>query len=233
MPYTILLVDDDRTSLYEYREMLETEFRVLTADSGEKALSHLKKTNIVDLVLMDIKMPGMGGINALTEIKKEYPDIFVIMLTGYAEKENIINSLKGNADDFLEKPVRYETLFSSIRRLLKRKEYDREGTVNKLKYIIEKNFHKDINLKKIADIVCLTPKYVSRLFREKTGITFNAYKLNLRISEAKRLLTETEQNINEISWNVGYQNAESFIRIFKKMTGCTPVRYREKPAKRE
>jgi len=226
VPYTLLLVDDDKTSLYEYREMLQTEYKVRTADSGEKAIEMIKKTNIIDLVLLDIKMEGMSGIEALKEIKAINPDVFVIMMTGYSRKDNIIQSLKGHADDFLEKPAHYSVLFESIKNLLDQKERNQEGTVDKLKYIISKNYHKDLDLKKISDIVCLSPKYISRLFKEQTGVTFNQYKLKLRIEEARRLLLETEQNINEISWNVGYHNVESFIRIFKKMEGCTPGEYR-------
>ena len=72
------------------------------------------------------------------------------------------------------------------------------------------------------------PKYISRLFKEKAGIGFRKYKLKVKIDKAKELLITTDDNINEISYKIGYLNIESFITSFKKLTGCTPTEYRHK-----
>jgi two-component system response regulator YesN len=228
MGYTILIVDDDREFRSEFRDILEEYYEVLEASHGEEALQIMKKPNIVDLVVLDIKMPGPQGTEVLKEIKKINPSVYIIMLTGYGSKETIIESLRGNADDFLEKPVRVETALKTIKKFLDKKQSDINGVIEKIKYFIEKNYNKNISLREASDIVYLSPKYISRLFKESTGMGFNEYKLHLRIDKAKQLLQTTDLHVNEISYKTGYLNVESFIRIFKKLTGTTPNNYRQK-----
>jgi two-component system response regulator YesN len=228
MPYIILLVDDDRIFRSEFREVLEDKYEVLEAANGEQALEILNQPNIVDLVILDIKMPGMQGTEVLNKIKANNPTILIIMLTGYGTKEIIIESLRAHADDFMEKPLQIQTALQRIKRLLSTKQRYVTGVIDKIKYAIEKNFHKNISLKQAAEIVCLSPKYISRIFKEHTGVGFNEYKLELKVKRAKELLSTTELNVNQISDRIGYMNVESFIRIFKRITGCTPTGYRNR-----
>jgi two-component system, response regulator YesN len=228
MPYTILIVDDDRIFRSEFREVLEDKYEVLEAAGGEQALEILNQPNIVDLVLLDIKMPGMQGTEVLSKIKSISPSVLIVMLTGYGTKEIIIESLRAHADDFLEKPLQIQSALQRIKKLLGTKQKYVAGVINKIKYAIEKNFHKNISLKQASEIVCLSPKYISRIFKEHTGVGFNEYKLELKVTRAKELLQGTDLNINQISDRIGYMNVESFIRIFKRITGYTPTSYRNK-----
>ncbi|MEJ2664895.1 MAG: response regulator [Spirochaetia bacterium] len=228
MPYTILIVDDDRIFRSEFREVLEDKYEVLEAAGGEQALEILSQPNIVDLVLLDIKMPGMQGTEVLSKIKSISPSVLIVMLTGYGTKEIIIESLRSHADDFLEKPLQIQSALQRINKLLGTKQKYVAGVINKIKYAIEKNFHKNISLKQASEIVCLSPKYISRIFKEHTGVGFNEYKLELKVTRAKELLQGTDLNINQISDRIGYMNVESFIRIFKRITGYTPTSYRNK-----
>ena len=131
-------------------------------------------------------------------------------------------------DDFLEKPLQIQSALQRIKKLLGTKQKYVTGVINKIKYAIEKNFHKNISLKQASEIVCLSPKYISRIFKEHTGVGFNEYKLELKVTRAKELLQGTDLNINQISDRIGYMNVESFIRIFKRITGYTPTSYRNK-----
>jgi len=228
MPYTILIVDDDRIFRSEFREVLEDKYEVFEAAGGEQALEILSQPNIVDLVLLDIKMPGMQGTEVLSKIKSISPSVLIVMLTGYGTKEIIIESLRAHADDFLEKPLQIQSALQRIKKLLGTKQKYVAGVINKIKYAIEKNFHKNISLKQASEIVCLSPKYISRIFKEHTGVGFNEYKLELKVTRAKELLQGTDLNINQISDRIGYMNVESFIRIFKRITGYTPTSYRNK-----
>lgn len=84
----------------------------------------------------------------------------------------------------------------------------------------------DLSLKEVADLFFLNPAYLSRLFKEKTGMTFSDYLAELRISCAKDLLNTTSQSILVIAQAVGYQEANSFSRLFKKRTGMSPQKFR-------
>lgn len=91
---------------------------------------------------------------------------------------------------------------------------------------IEKKYMDDINIKKIADIVYLSPNYISVLFKQMTGITIIDYLTKTRMENAKILLKETDFRILEIAEMVGFQDASYFSKVFKKYTGIYPQKYR-------
>ncbi len=231
MPYSILLVDDNKAFREEFRDCFY-EYRIIEASNGEEALDILNKPNVIDLVILDVKMPGMSGTKILKKMKEPNPDLLIIIQTGYSTKDVIIESLKGHADDYLEKPINIEKTRETIKNLLNAKEKGGEKSLenidNKLEYVknfIQRNYDKKISLEDVAEEVFLSPKYLSRIFKENTGTGFNEYKLEIKISKAKEMLTSKNFDINQISERLGYQNAESFIKIFKKNTGLTPTEY--------
>lgn len=234
MPYNILLVDDDAEFREEFGECLE-DYRVIPAADGREALEILRRPNEIDLVLLDVKMPGPDGTQILPLIKEMSPDLPVVILTAYSTKDTAIKALKGNADDYLEKPIDIDRTERIIRELILARGAldetfadDAEGRIERVKSFLGRNYHKKVSLEDAAELVCLSPKYLSRLFREKTGSGFSEYRLSLKIDKAKELLEESGATINQISYDLGYRNMESFIRIFKKFTGLTPTEYRRR-----
>lgn len=85
-----------------------------TAINGNDLIEKLKEDSIVDLILMDIEMPAMNGIEATEEIKKRYPQIKIVMLTVFDNDENIFNSIKAGADGYLLKETEPKTLYNGI-----------------------------------------------------------------------------------------------------------------------
>ena len=111
----VLLVDDETSFLEVMTKRLEKrELAVLTAESGEAALKALAEDSHVDVVILDVKMPGMDGIETLAEIKKEHPLVEVIMLTGHATVENAIQGMKKGAHDYLMKPCDIDLLCAKV-----------------------------------------------------------------------------------------------------------------------
>lgn len=230
MPNTVLIVDDDRAFRSEFREILEDDYDVVEAADGEEAIAIIEKPNLIDLAILDVRMPGIRGTEVLKRLKQLQPGLLIVIFTGYGSKDVILESLRIHADDFLEKPIKIEATLQRIKQLLDGKQDEVRGVIEKLKYFLEKNFHKDMSLKEASGVVCLSPKYVSRIFKEMTGTGFNEYKLMLKMNKAKELLGSRACNINEIAYKTGYHNVESFVRKFKAVTGCTPTEYRKKIA---
>ncbi len=85
-----------------------------TAQNGKDLLRQLETDSVVDLILMDIEMPEMNGIEATAEVKKRYPQIKIVMLTVFDNDENIFNSIKAGADGYLLKEVDPQTLYNGI-----------------------------------------------------------------------------------------------------------------------
>lgn len=95
---------------------------------------------------------------------------------------------------------------------------------------LDRHYGEDINLNIVADKLNLTSGYLSSTFKEKTGINFSEYLNTLRIERAKALLTNLDLRIQDIALQVGYQNVNSFIRMFKRSSGLTPGEYRKRHA---
>jgi DNA-binding NtrC family response regulator len=117
-----LLVVDDEVEFLEtlVKRMKRRIENVSGANSAEEALAFLEK-NPVDVVVLDVKMPGMDGIDALREIKKRYPLVEVVMLTGHASTEVAIEGMELGAFDYLMKPVRIDDLVYKIQDASKKK----------------------------------------------------------------------------------------------------------------
>ena len=126
IPIRLLIVDDEA----DFVEMLslrleEAGEKVVPAYNGRESLEVLKKLEI-DVVILDIKMPGMDGIQTLKEIKKSFPLVEVIMLTGHATTETAVEGMKMGAFDYLLKPTDFHDLLEKLENARKRKDEQEE-----------------------------------------------------------------------------------------------------------
>lgn len=234
----ILLVDDDKIFRSEFKNSLE-EYDITEASTAEEALGFLRRPNDIDLVILDVMLPDSRGTDVLAEIKRLAPDTGIIILTGYSSEETAIDALRGHADEYLDKQCGIRKIKETIEKVLEAKGdqpdlecADTKGKIERVKRFIQKNLHKRITLKDAALAVCLSPKYLSRIFKEKTGTGLTRYRLRMRMEEAKRLLATTGYTVNQIADMSGYGHAEPFIRQFKKIAGFRPTEYRKKKRRR-
>lgn len=115
---SILVVDDEDALRTVLSSELESEgYIVATAGDGDEAISTLQG-KLFDLVLLDIKMPRVDGFEVLRFVKERYPATKVIMLTGFADLKNAIESKKLGAEDFVSKPYDLVDLLTTIERVL-------------------------------------------------------------------------------------------------------------------
>jgi len=116
---TILIVDDEAIIRDLCARALK-DYQVLEAKNGEEALKFFERGGI-DVILTDIMMPKLNGIELLKRVKELDPTLVVIVMTGYAEKEVILNALKEDADDFIPKPLNLLQLKTSVQKALEKK----------------------------------------------------------------------------------------------------------------
>ena len=110
----VLLVDDEEKFLDVLSQRLGTRgIDAVTATSGEEALVKIKNKNF-DVIILDVIMPGIGGIEALKRIRQENPEVQIIMLTGKSSIEKAVTAIKEGAIDFLEKPADIDKLLEKI-----------------------------------------------------------------------------------------------------------------------
>ncbi|MDZ7698004.1 MAG: response regulator [Deltaproteobacteria bacterium] len=118
----MMLVDDEERFLSTTEKLLLRKgYDVLTATSGTEALEKLRTHNM-HVVILDVKMPGMDGIETLKAIKREYPLVEVIMLTGHATVDSAVEGLKAGATDYLMKPTDVEDLIQKAEEAFAKRE---------------------------------------------------------------------------------------------------------------
>jgi len=120
----VMLVDDEVDFLSSMRSALERRnMNVTIAESGAQALERLKDAPI-DIAVIDVKMPGMDGLELLKRIKKELPDVKAILLSGHPSVSAALEGIKHGASEYLEKPPEVESLVATIRRLSRQRQED-------------------------------------------------------------------------------------------------------------
>ena len=118
MAYTILVVDDEDNMRWVLNRALEQAgYEVLTANRGDKALQSFARHRI-DLVLLDLKMPGMDGLGVLRELRQRSPDVPILLLTAFASVPTAVGAFQAGATDYIRKPFDIENLLTLIARYL-------------------------------------------------------------------------------------------------------------------
>ncbi|MFT6167731.1 MAG: DNA-binding NtrC family response regulator [Vicingaceae bacterium] len=137
---TILVVDDDRPIRSTLKEILEFEkFKVEDAEDGQMAIDKIQKNNY-DLILCDIKMPKMDGIEVLQKIQELKPEIPVVMISGHGDIETAVGAIKLGAFDFIAKPLDLNRLLVTVRNAL-----DRHDLVEETKQLRKKVYKSKLN----------------------------------------------------------------------------------------
>jgi two-component system nitrogen regulation response regulator NtrX len=129
MSKKILVIDDETSILDSLAGILSDEgFTPICVNTAEKGLKQLK-TEAVDLVLLDIWMPGMDGLEALKQIKENYPELQVIMISGHGTIETAVQATKIGAYDFIEKPLSYDKIILAIKNGLRFSRLETENLI--------------------------------------------------------------------------------------------------------
>ncbi len=190
----ILIVDDEESILKSLKGILEDEgYKVSLARNGKEALEILNK-RLHDLVLLDIWMPEMDGIEVLSVIKKRFPDIQVIMISGHGTIETAVKATKLGAFDFIEKPLSLEKVVLSVRNALDLSRLSIENRVlresSKAKDRLLGNSKEMQSLKKQIDLVAPTDSWVLIRGENGTGKELVARAIHRKSKRANRPLID-------------------------------------------
>lgn len=213
---------EEREKVKFYAE-LEQKFLTNIREGSQEAMNNLialldlmsnyglteKKNKIIELYVMASHIARYEGKN-----EGEY--------TNYMELgRQLFNIEPENINAWACRSIRY--IVNSVRELQNSNSFQ---DIRKVLHYIDNHYDEDIMLEEVASILSLSPQYFSRIFREKTGITFVDYLTRLRIKKAKEWLSYSESNIQEVCFKVGYKDPNYFTRVFKKTVGVTPKQYK-------
>ena len=237
-----MLVEDEPLllrSLERHISSIDLGFKVIAkAQNGQEALDFLKKAEM-HLVISDIIMPLMSGLDLLTQINRYYPNIAVVLLSGYADFNFAQHALRESALDYILKPITREKIENIL--LKAKAELSRhyqlvedetlsgqtaEQTMEYVRAYIRKHYNEQIDLSVLASKLGISSAYLTKLFNKYEKCSPIKYITDLRIVEAKHLLYNTTLTIKEISERLGYQNQFYFSRVFRKINKASPSEFR-------
>ena len=253
--WKVLIVEDERHAREYVKEIVNWEDQGFTligeVSNGLDALKFMDRHE-PDLIISDIIMPHMDGVELLKTLRLRGYDGIFIMLTCIDEFEYARQAVEGGASSYMLKlsmgpDLLQEKLEKANRELWKRERLRRlnqiapdvnrfaeehrtdHTEINKILSYIRKNFQLSITLQSMSEYVNLTPSYLSDLFKKKTGETLIHYLHRVRVGEAQMLLTSTTLSIEQIANLVGFEDVNYFIRVFKRINEVTPAAYRGHP----
>lgn len=248
----ILIVEDDPDMQLYVKNILSDKFRILTANNGREGFEKAVKT-IPDLIISDIMMPVKDGTELAKDLKNDNKTshIPVILLTSLHEESQVVKGYETGVDDYITKPFSASILKARIENilLLRKRSWEqyrqsenledytgklsdnprKQEFLNKVNEIILSNIeNSSFGINDLADQLNMS---VNQLFRKvKNLLDTTPYNLivQVRMTQAARLIRETDYNISEITFLVGYQELSNFSRSFKKFYNISPREYQTK-----
>lgn len=231
----VLVVDDEPGTLDMHSRVVQAHSasnRVLKARNGKEALE-LLQSEIVDLVLLDLQMPDMDGFEVLEAMRvmDSTRRIPVIVVTGKVLSEAEMERLNQGVAAILAKGLfsMEETIdhISSALENKRRISGEAKRLVRLAMVYLHNHYSEAISRRDIAKHIGITEDHLTYCFRQELGITPILYLQRYRINQAKHLLKDSDQNITEIAFNVGFSDSGYFSRIFRRETGVSPEKFRQ------
>jgi len=243
----ILVVDDQKPERDGIiRQIHKNNFRlnVAEAENGVKALTHIRE-NPVDILITDIRMPFMDGLELAQKAKEIHPDVTVIIYSAYGEFEYARKAIDIHVESYLLKPLKVAEFVNVMTKAIARfenlhpkpqiqdeaKVLPLEGSrkvTREVTQLIRSQYMQDIHLDMLARQVNLTPSYLSQLFKKETGSGIAKFINTVRLDEARKMLLGTNMRVSEICLAAGYTDLSYFCSLFRNMYGATPAQYRER-----
>ena len=254
--YMKLLIADDEKLTREglkngiaWEELGIDEIRL--AHDGRDAL-RIAETFLPDIVLTDVRMPHMDGIEMAKALKERFPELSVIFMSGYSDREYLKAAIRLRAVSYVEKPIHLNEVSAAVaaaakecgeREILHRIEAaspelndtpvpvprETDSThVDLIRSYVKAHYSDTaLSIKAISDHVRLSPSYICTLFKSETGETLNQYITRFRMEKAREALSDPRNKVADIAEEVGFTDSNYFSKAFKKSFGLSPTEFRQ------
>jgi DNA-binding response OmpR family regulator len=244
---SILLIEDNDDLRHFISESFGGKFRVLEDNNGEGGLQTAFQ-QVPDLVISDIMLPGIDGLEVCRQLKADArtSHIPVILLTAKATPEQQVTGMHSGADAYITKPFSIQLLDLQVGNLLAsraamRQRYVHQVTLeprqieitnadeeflNRVIESIENNMdHPDFGVHMLRAEMAMSLTVLYKKIQALTGMSVNEFIKSIRLKKAALLLKQSDLNVSEIAYKVGFNDRKYFSREFKKQFGKTPSEY--------
>lgn len=234
----IMIVEDEfhtRRGLSKIISSMGEPYQLIgEAENGYEGMIMIKHMN-PDVVITDVKMPKLDGLQMISNIRECNMEITFVILSGYAEFDYAQKGISLGVSEYLLKPITKSKLMETMKKINEDFLEKGEEVINKNQQYspivsailsdIEKNYSQKISLEEYSERFKMTPEYISRIFSKEVGQAFSNYLTSLRIDKAKELLMDKNYKIYEIACMVGYNDVQYFCRVFRRIVGVSAKEY--------
>ena len=237
--HKVFIADDEAWIIVGMKKLIEKSglpFKVVgEAYNGVTALEEMEKKK-PDVLFSDIRMPGYNGLELLEEMQKRGILAKVVFISGYAEFEYAQKAVELHAYDYLLKPVKQENLNRVLGRIHEEldgdteRDEEEEVSLTVMQQIIseiQERYTENITLTELAETYKISTGHLSNLIKRELKLPFSEYIAARRIQRAKELLADDTLSIEQIAGMVGYKDYFYFTKVFKKVAGVSPSKYRK------
>lgn len=233
--YKTLIIDDEpiiRQGLQSIIPWEEYGFRVCgEASNGKEGIQKINTLD-PDLIIVDVRMPEMSGLDMLKEIKERRCK--AIILSGHSDFKYAQEAMEYDVDYYLLKPIdrqefceKVQSVYESIQKHSSVQHIENSDfVIEKVIEYISENFQNDIKLEKLASMFNYNSAYLGKLFKSEKGLNFNTYLDTVRIDKAKQLLKKG-MKVYLVAQEVGYDDVRYFYKKFQKYVGVSPSAYKK------
>jgi YesN/AraC family two-component response regulator len=228
---SVLIIDDEPLVRSFVRDALGPIVRVQEVVNGEAALEALAaRPGAIDLVFADQVLPRRSALEVLQAIKRSWPWIPVVIITGYGSEHLAVQALRAGASDYLRKPIPLNTLLQTAARLLatagprgpsatvvagvdgaSAPRRTTHPSIRRALAFMAEHFAEAITLAEVARQAGVSRFHFCRLFHQEFGVPFHEHLQELRVCRAKTLLAERQLRISEIACTVGFNDVSHAI----------------------
>lgn len=211
--------------------------------NGQECLDFLKGSQC-DLIISDIRMPQMGGLEMIRHLRNENVPVDFVLLSGYDDFEYCREAIQNGVIDYILKPLDKQDFISTLKKYVSahcKETGSCEETaaedeqhmvadrriIRDIKQYLKDHYEEKVSLKSLSDHFYMNPNYICQLFKLETGQTLTTYVAEVRMKKAGEHLLDPTKRVGEIAVMVGYQSTKSFSAVFKKYYGMTPGEYRK------
>lgn len=245
----LLIVEDNQEMMEYLTGLLANQYQIFTAANGIIGVKEAME-KIPDIILSDIMMPGKDGYQVCRELKNDFRTnhIPVVLLTARADTDSRIKGMEAGADAYLTKPFNKKELKVCLNNLFVQREtlrlkfsmnvFDRkkgrkemglnERFLAKVISSLEENYRNDrYGINNLYSDIGISRVQLHRKLTALTGLSASGFIRNFRLQKARNLLLETNQNVSDIAYAVGFGDANYFSKVFVLEYGLTATELRK------
>lgn len=236
--YKVIIIDDEPWTIIDIEQTFawnDMGFEIIGSfRTPLKALPYII-ANKPDLVITDIRMPGMTGLELMKKVREQHVNCEFIIVSGYSEFAYAQEAIAYGVAGYCLKPLNPTDTALCLKRAKEaldkrdappRPISDIDNSFEPILNYMNTHFSEKLTLKSLASVFNMNPNYCCALFTKYLGKTFSQYLTELRITEAQTLLKTTFYSLEEIAELIGYNDYSYFSKVFKKQCTYSPKEYR-------